>query len=533
MGEHPDLSFSENEGRLLASVQPASERQQLDVPLLCSLVGQAGYAKWFFLEEALATLVSRYNALDGSFELPIAERRDGSFSLEISADAMSAWVTLVPGCGGKLVTPDEIFAALGAAAVTFGIDQAAIHALCSAGLAGRFAVAVGQAPENGRDTQFELLAPDTRDRAPQVDAHGLIDFHELGAIPLVVAEQPLMRRIPPTNGVAGHNIRSELLEPLPGRSEAFVENLVGAYVASDDANLLRAVFNGQPVRCGNGVMVEQVLHVRNVNIASGNISFDGTVHVDGEVLPGMKVRATGDIIVTGVIDGAELDAGGDVRIGGGVIAHAKVRAGGSVAARFAESAQIYAGTAIAIDDTALQSDLQAMNQIVIGVKSAERGRLAGGSARAMLLIQAPLLGGATGGVTTVQLGVNPVLEAKYQELLQRIEKQKVEEGNLEKLVKHLTAQADKIGMLERARASWQQAVQAWAKLLPERDALEARLAQIAGARLEVGVGVSGAVDISFGKKALRVRRNLDAGTFSLEGEHVVFADPEGNPGVVT
>lgn len=533
MVEHPDLSFSENEGRLLASVKPASERTQLDLPLLCSMAGQAGYADWFFLEEAVATLVARYNALDGEFEMPIAERRDGSFSLEVAADAMSAWVTLVPGCGGKIVTPDEIFAALGAAGVNFGIDHAAINALCTAGLAGRFLVAQGQAPENGRDTQFELLVPDTRDRAPQVDEHGLIDFRELGAIPLVVAEQPLMRRIPPTNGVAGRNVRGELLEPVPGRSDAFVENLVGAYVASDDANLLRAVFNGQPVRCGNGVMVEQVLHVRNVNIAVGNISFDGTVHVDGEVLPGMKVHATGDIIVTGVIDGGEVDAGGDVHIGGGIIAHARVRAGGSVTARFAESAHIHAGTAIAIDDTALQSDLQAMNQIIIGVKSAERGRLAGGSARAMLLIRTPVLGGASSGVTAVQLGVNPDLEAKYQDLLQRIEKQKVEEGNLEKLVKHLTAHADKTGMLERARASWQQAVQAWAKLLPERDDLEAQLALVAGARLEVGVGVSGAVDISFGKKALRVRRNLEAGTFSLDGERVVFTDPAGNPATAT
>jgi uncharacterized protein (DUF342 family) len=388
--------------------------------------------------------------------------------------------------------------------------------------------AKGVAAEHGRDTRFELLAADTRDRVPQVDAHGLIDFRDLGAIPLVIAEQPLMRRIPPTDGVDGQNVRGDILEALPGRSEGFAENLIGAYVANDDANLLRAVFNGQPVRCANGVMVEQVLHVRNVNVASGNITFDGTVHVDGEVLPGMKVHATGDIIVTGVIDGAELEAGGDIRVGGGIIAQSRVRAGGSVAARFVESAHIYAGTAIAIDDAALQSDLQAMNQIVVGIKSTERGRLAGGSARAMLLIQAPVLGASTGGVTSIQLGVNPELEAQYQDLLQRIEKQKADEANLEKLIKHLTTQGDKGGMLERVKASWQQAVQTWGKLLPEKEALEDQLALIAGARLEVGVSVSGAVDLSFGKKTLRVRRNFDAGAFSLDGEKVVFTDPGGS-----
>jgi uncharacterized protein (DUF342 family) len=322
------LKFSENEGRLLVSIEPVVGCPQLDVDALHSVLCQAGYEKWFFLEESLAMLVVRYNALVEVLEVPVAERRDAAFSLEISADSMLAWVNFVPAYGGTAAAPEQVFAALADAGVTYGIDQAAVLSLCSMALPERVAVARGVAAENGRDTRFELLAADTRDRVPQVDEHGLIDFRDLGAIPLVVAEQPLMRRIPPTDGVDGQNVRGEILEALPGRSEGFAENLIGAYVANDDANLLRAVFNGQPVRCANGVMVEQVLHVRNVNVASGNITFDGTVHVDGEVLPGMKVHATGDIIVTGVIDGAELEAGGDIRVGGGIIAQSRVRAGG-------------------------------------------------------------------------------------------------------------------------------------------------------------------------------------------------------------
>ncbi len=527
MVAYAGLKFSENEGRLLVSIEPVAGCPQLDVDALRSVLGQAGYEKWFFLEESLAMLVARYNSSVETFEVPVAERRDATCSLEISADSMCAWVDFVPACGGNAVTPEQVFAVLADAGVTYGIDQAAVISLCNKALPERIAVAMGVAAENGQDTRFELLAADTRDRTPQVNEHGLIDFRDLGAIPLVVAEQPLMRRIPPTDGVGGQNVRGEFLEALPGRSEGFAENLIGAYVANDDANLLCAVFNGQPVRCANGVMVEQVLNVRNVNVASGNITFDGTVHVDGEVLPGMKVHATGDIIVTGVIDGAELEAGGDVRVGGGIIAQSRVRARGSVAARFVESAHVYAGTAIAIDDAALQSDLQAMNQIVVGIKSTERGRLAGGSARAMLLIQVPVLGASTGGVTNIQLGVNPELDAQYQDLLQRIEKQKADEANLEKLMKHLTTQGDKGGMLERVKASWQQAVRAWGKLLPEKEALEDQLDLIAGARLEVGVSVSGAVDMSFGKKTLRVRRNFDAGAFSLAGEKMIFTDPDG------
>lgn len=118
-----------------------------------------------------------------------------------------------------------------------------------------------------------------------------------------------MRRIPATPGQLGCNVRGESIEPQPGCDRAFSDQLIGAYVDKDDANLLRAVFSGQPVCSANGVNIEHVLHLRNVNMATGNIAFDGTVQIDGEVLPGMKVNATGDIIVGDVVDGAILTRG--------------------------------------------------------------------------------------------------------------------------------------------------------------------------------------------------------------------------------
>ena len=335
-----ELTLSVSGDRLLATVPPASNRAQLDVDAVRRMLGEVGYGNWLVLEDAVAALVEHHNSCNDELEVAVAERRDASYSVEVSADAMAAWVNWVPAYGGKGVTADEVSAALAKAGVSYGIDAAAVTNLCSKGLPERVAVATGLAPENGRDTIFELLVADSRDRVPHVNAKGLMDFRDLGAIPLVVADQALMRRIPPTDGKPGRTIRGELVDPLPGRNEGFAEHLVGAYVAKDDPDLLLAVFNGQPVRCARGVTVEQVLKVRNVNLASGNINFDGTVHVDGEVMPGMKVSATGDITVSGLVDGGELDAGGDIVIGGGIIAQAKARAAGSVAARFAENAHI-------------------------------------------------------------------------------------------------------------------------------------------------------------------------------------------------
>lgn len=522
------LTLVQDGERLRAKLAPVAERAALDADGLKALVAQAGFGRWTLSAASLATLLERWPDPAAELDIELATSSDASFSLEVASDVMQAWVSVVPACGGKPLAADEIFMALGAAGVTYGIDPAAVGAACAAEQPERVLVASGTAAVNGEDTKFELLVSDARDRSPRVNQNGLIDFRDLGAIPSVSADEALMRRIPPTTGTVGRNVRGEVLEPVPGKNEGFSDKLIGAYVARDDANLLRAVFSGQPVRCGNAVNVEQILRVRNVNMASGNISFDGTVNVEGEVLPGMKIHATGDIVIGGVVDGAELEAGGDIRIAGGVIAKAHVRAGGSVSVRFVENALITAGTTIAIEDTALQSELQANNQILVGLKSPQRGRLAGGSARAMLLIRTPILGSATGGVTKLLLGVNPVLEAEYQELTHKIERQREEEQNLEKLVKHLARQADKAALHERAKASWEQAVKAWGRLLPQRDALEQQLALIAGARVEVGAEVAGAVDVTLGKKLLRLRKAYNSGTFAVEGERFMYTDPQGN-----
>jgi len=526
-GSYPGLAFQEEGDTLVAAVLPPDERPVLDGASVRAELDRSGYGRWLLSENALATLVERYNAGVAEPALTIGERQDASFALEVAPNAMQAWVTVKPSHGGKGLEPESVYLALGESGVTFGIDEAAVSAACEGNVATRVLVAAGVPPENGEDARFELLVADARDRTPHLDERGLIDFRDQGAIPTVSAEQPLMRRFPATPGKAGRNIRGEVLEPVPGKNEPFAENLVGAYVAADDTNLLRAAVSGQPVRCGNGVNVESVLQLRGVNMATGNIAFDGTVNIDGEVLPGMKVHASGDIVVAGVVDNALLDAGGDIRVAGGIIAKSRVRAGGAVSARFVENAQVHAGTNVVVEDSALQAELQANNQIIVGVKSTQRGRLAGGSARAMMLIRVPILGSSTGGVTQLLLGVNPVLEAQYQELLRKIEKQREDEQNLEKLVKHLSKQPDKAALVERAKNSWQQALQGWAKLLPEREELERQLALVAGARVEVGIGIEGAIDLTFGKKVLRLRRPYGAGTLAMAGEQAVFSDTGG------
>jgi len=244
----------------------------------------------------------------------------------------------------------------------------------------------------------------------------------------------------------------------------------------------------------------------------------------------MKVEASGDIVVAGMVDGGFLQAGGDIHVAGGVIAHATLIAGCAVSARFAQDVKIRAGTILSLADTALECELESLNQIVIGAQSHGRGRLFGGCATAMTQLSVPVLGSSKAGLTRVVMGVNAELTAQYAALERRLEQEKANEEALEKLIKQVTAAKDPKGMLPRIRASRQHAMQVWGQSLMEKKNLEQQIALALTARIDVGVGLEGAVDLVFGTHTARLRREFSAGTFSLDPTELVvmFSDRLGS-----
>jgi uncharacterized protein (DUF342 family) len=524
--EFVGVSLTEADGQVFLRGQPNTGRAPIDVPVLQALLVESGFGECAIDMEALTHAANDCNTRQTPFALQVAERRNARIDVQIAADEMAAQVSLTPAQGGQAANIEDIIRALTEAGVIYGVDQDALMKACALGSTEPISVASGKTPEDGVDAVFEELVPQTMDRAPKVDSHGFIDYREHGAITLVEPGAPLMRRIPATPGIHGQTIRGHVLPPRPGRDEPFSASLSGAQVADNDANLLVASITGQPVRVNYGVVVEPVLRVAEVNMASGNIYFDGTVQVEGEVIQGMKIQASGDILVGGTVDGAILEAGGSVKVSGGIIAKAKVKAGGAISARFAEGVHLYAGTVIALDDMALECDMQSLNQIIIGGKAPQRGRLVGGMARSVMLVKVPVLGTNKGGTTQVIVGANPELELERQTLQQRIDAEKANEENLQKLVHHLGAIRDPKGMLDRVKSSWRQAVQVWGKSLAERGELDKELALTRNARVEVSVGVVGGVDLAFGGTKVKLRKDYGPGYFSTDTDaRVVFTDP--------
>lgn len=508
--------FAEVDGQIVARCAAGSDRPALDAAGLRGLLDGAGYGDWALSDAALAGLLTRYLNEPAGFELTVGRRLDAQATIELAPDAMQAWVEVTRARGGRPMTPEALRQLLAERGVTHGIDFAALETACTSPQ--RVAVATGTPPSHGEDSSFELLVAEMRERRPKVDAQGRVDFHELGDFPMVAAGQPLMRRRPASAGTDGRDVCGIVLPARQGKDEAFDKGLAGAAVSPDDANLLCATCAGLPVDTGHGVRVEQVLKLADVDLKCGNVRFDGSIEIGGDVHPGMLVEASGDVAVKGSVESARIKAGGNVQVGGGVLANAVVVSGRSVKARFVEHSSVQAETTIDIGDMAVHSELQALEEVRVGVSAGPRGRLVGGSTSALLRVQAPQLGAPAGGLTKVQVGVNPALNARYHDLLATVATLRSDKEKLEKIVTYLSTHGDPKGLLERARATWKAALDAWHESLQRKDEVEAGLALSASAVIEVTSGVVGDVEVAFGAVRAQTRGGLGAGVFALDDE---------------
>ncbi len=522
------IAVSEVSGQIFVRGVPVAHRPPPSRQIFLDLLTHNGYGQCVIDDAGIDQAIEDCANKPVPFVILVAQRKDATISIEITDDAMAATVSLAPAQGGKPASIEDVIRALTEAGVNLGVDHEALVAACQAGVADHLVVAQGTPPTEGADSDFLELVPQTADRAPKVNADGLIDYREHGAIAMVEPGAPLMRRVPPVPGVDGYTVLGQVIAPRPVRDEPFASVLTGAQISVQDPDLLIASTAGLPVRVPCGVEVEPVLRVKEVNLSTGNIKFDGTVQVEGDVINNMKVRATGDIVVGGTVEAATLQAHGNISIKGGVIAGSTVEAGGALSARFAEGSTLRAGTVMSLDDAALECNLQSTNQILIGVKSPQRGRLVGGNVTTRMLLKTPILGSTKSGVTQVTVGADPELERRYSELSNRIAAEKANEDNLQKLCQHLIAIKDPKGMLDRAKTSWRQAAQIWGKSLGERMELDKERDVMLSAKLHIGVETSGAVIVTFGIHRMALRKEYGPGTLSINRDaRIVFTGPDG------
>jgi len=357
-------------------------------------------------EEALKLIFDGEEIFAGNEE----EEPYARIIVEMTRDRMKATIRYDTRDGARLPTKEMVMAALSEAGVVYGINEDSIEI----GIRSLtpFVAAEGLMPIPGENAYIDRKFNLGIQGKPIIDEYGRADYKDLNLFVLAKENQTLAIRIPQTKGTPGKNILGEVVPAQNGRPCPMPEGKNTKVVGE---HRLIATVNGQIVDKGSRISVDPRLEIKGgVGVQTGDIDFDGTVQIKGDVEQGFKVKATGDIEIKGSINGAEV-RGRNVYISGGITGadRAKVFAENDVRTAFAENALIEAGNDIFIADIALHSQIRAGKRLIMEDK---HGQITGGHAVAGEIVSVKIIGNSSFVVTKVSVGVDPNLQKEYQEL---------------------------------------------------------------------------------------------------------------------
>ncbi len=355
------------------------------------------------------------------------------YKFTITPDNMRAYVRFyAPSIGGELMNADELINDLEIRGIKHGILTDVIRKIFAKrrDYGKDFLVAQGTEPVHGTDAYIKYYFNTDKKAKPSLKEDGSVDFFQLNVVQHCEKGDVLARLIPENPGEYGMSLLGQRLKPRDVR-KASLKYGNNIEISEDNTTLISTV-SGHVELIEDSVFVSDVLIVENVDNATGNIDYEGSVQVNGNVCTNFQVKAKGDIEVKGVVEGAVLEAGENIIIARGVNGMGKgsLKAGGNIISKFLQSVTAQADGYIA-SESVLHSRLMSKTEILIDGK---KGFISGGSASAVKSVNVKTLGSPMGGDTIVEVGVDPSLTVRIQELQEQIEKEHNEIQSIQQIL---------------------------------------------------------------------------------------------------
>ena len=317
--------------------------------------------------------------------------------------------------GGKKLTKDEILWLLNKRGIKAGIKEEVIEKFLSERLyCTTYVVAEAEPPIEGTDAKIEYFFNTDLTKKPKQNEDGSVDFHQLDNLSKVDKDQILAELTPAVYGKPWTDVLGRPIAPRKV-NVLFLKQSKNARLSPDGLKLISNV-NGHAVVAEKQVFVSDTYEIPgNIDVATGDVEYNGNVRIAGNVNTGYKVVADGDIIVDGVVEGAELFAGGQIVLKRGIqgMSRGIISAGGNIVAKFIESAEVRAGGFIQTESI-MHSNVTAGAEIIVKGK---KGFITGGSIRAGKFIDAKTAGSVMGTQTLIEVGENMKFAEEERDLM--------------------------------------------------------------------------------------------------------------------
>lgn len=345
------------------------------------------------------------------------EEKEG-YKLVVSSDKMKATVRFyAPSTQGKLMTKLEFINDLGLKNIKYGIQEDAIDNFFeNRHYCEDIVIAKGTEPRHGTDAYIEYYFNTDLKAKPTLKDDGSVDFFNLNTINHCHKGVEIARLFPEDRGESGMNIVGEKLKPRDVKKKIlkYGKNIT----ISDDKLTMISQVDGHVTLVDEKVIVSDVLNVENIDSSTGNIDYEGSVQVRGNICANFSLIAKGNIEVQGIVEGAYLQAGGDIILARGIngMGRGRLNAQGNIVTKFMENTKASAGGYVTAESI-LHSTVQAGSEITV---SGRRGFITGGRVCATNTITVKTLGSSMGADTIVEVGADPKIKTRMQDLQKEI-----------------------------------------------------------------------------------------------------------------
>lgn len=357
----------------------------------------------------------------------MGEDKKFDIAVRISDDYYKAFLSIEFNSKEVVIKPEELVKILKDKNIIFGLKYNVIEDICKkVETVFNEVVAEGIPHENGTDATIEYSFSKEHKAKPQILEDGRVDFKNMGFVESVKAGDVLARKIPATVGKNGTTVTGKIIRAKNGKEVVFKIGK-NVKILPDGLTAVSEV-DGTIVSENDKISVIQMLEIKgDVGVETGNIDFSGQVIVHGNVTSGYSVSCDGDLVINGVVEGAQIKSNANIVISRGVQGHdsANIYCGGQLTSNFINSATVYCKGDIETG-AIMNSNVKSDGKITVKGK---KGLIVGGEVTSKSDIEAIVVGSEMGIITSIKIGVDieiidelKALSAEVKELLENHDK---------------------------------------------------------------------------------------------------------------
>ena len=364
-------------------------------------------------------------------------------NVDVDAERLTATISLNGDTMPGSITADQIMAEV--AELALKIDeqgkkniQAFANQLANETLPDPVVVAQGTPPQNDQPGRIEKLyedqtapPPDQKKEQDQPDQENTQSHYDRSSIITVDKGQKLLKLAPPVVGKDGLDVYGKIIQRKTGRE---FKVTLGQNVQQEGDTII-ASCGGQFEFENQKAWVNPKLEIKgNVDFSVGNIDFAGEVVIAKGILDLFKVQSRSTIAVKGAIEAAEVCAGIDLIVTGGITGKekGKIFAGNNIESKYITNAQVRAGQDVIVHKEIINCDLACKGRVTV-----ENGPLVGGQTIATGGITVKQLGSEAGVPTVVEVGIDEALKLKFEEVAPEIEQKRRKAEKVKQVVEPL------------------------------------------------------------------------------------------------